>query len=84
MWEVDSGTRTAGYAFSLEEDQTLVLLGSLLAFLGRMVGRIVNTLLGWATIALFGQLADERRQVPCNGNGIEAPALPGHAIPSRA
>jgi len=39
----------------------MAILASLFAMLGRFAGRVVNALLGWATILLFGRV-DARRQ----------------------
>jgi hypothetical protein len=39
----------------------MAILASLFAMLGRFAGRVVNALLGWATVLLFGRV-DARRQ----------------------
>jgi hypothetical protein len=41
--------------------ERMAILASLFAMLGRFAGRVVNALLGWATILLFGRV-DARRQ----------------------
>lgn len=40
---------------------TMAIIASLFALVGRFAGRVVNALLGWATILLFGRV-DARRQ----------------------
>ncbi|MBI4498733.1 MAG: hypothetical protein HY689_12640 [Chloroflexi bacterium] len=50
----------------------MALLTGLLAALSRLFGRITNTLFGWATIALFGQSPDTRRQLVLSGIALLA------------
>ena len=39
----------------------MALLGPLVALLGRFVGRILTTTLGWASTLLFGRVAQSRQ-----------------------
>lgn len=39
----------------------MALIGSLFALLGRFVGRILTTTLGWASSLLFGRVPQDRQ-----------------------
>jgi hypothetical protein len=41
----------------------MAIIGSLFALAGRFAGRVVNALLGWATILLFGRVSARKQTV---------------------
>src|SRR5687767_6709297 len=63
----------------------MVLLAPLIAFIGRQIGRIVQTAFGWATILLFGRVPQRRQLLLAGvalGSVLWVVALIGVAFPN--